>query len=99
MKSKAKKRFAFWRYDQFPYCLGAEIDKVEKNNIVEPPNYGGYRFKAFKIMDYEKGKELKEKLEALKEERQSVIDTLEKGYESRLKELIRIPSWSEVNDS
>lgn len=54
--------FAFWRYDQYPYVLGAPVTKMDDEGRVYAPSYQGW-FTPIKIVPLKKGKEL---LDALK---------------------------------
>jgi hypothetical protein len=71
------KLFAFWRYDTFPYVLGAEITKMKDGGQVQPVGYGGGYVVPIKILPLAAGKSLWDRLKQL----QSNYD----GEQSRLK--------------
>lgn len=60
---KVSGMFAFWRYDQYPYVLGGEIDMMDDEGLVRVPSYGNAWFQPIKLVPIKKGKEL---LEAMK---------------------------------
>jgi len=36
--------FAFWKYDCFPYILGAKIKYLYSDGMIEPEGYPGFKF-------------------------------------------------------
>jgi hypothetical protein len=54
--------FAFWRYDLYPYVLGAPITAMDNDGKVYVPSYQGWVV-PFKLMPLKKGRDL---LDALK---------------------------------
>ena len=87
---KKDKEFAFWRYDQFPYVLGAEVlDKKEEFGklCIEAKGYETYRFYPLIVMPLDEGLLLQKKLDSLEEEREQTLDSIYKGFKARLKEI------------
>jgi len=52
---------AFWKYDQFPYILGAEITKLNDEGLVYSPSYMGW-FKPKAILPYDTGVKIRNSL-------------------------------------
>mgnify|MGYP001564615327 CR=1 FL=1 len=73
MKEKDKK-FAFWKYDLFPYILGGEIKLIKDNGWVEIKGYDGFCFRQIKIVSLKEGLEIYNKLEELKNKRQDMLE-------------------------
>ena len=59
--------FAFWKYDQFPYLLGGNVEKVFENGLVKIKEYNS-TFRPVLILPKENGEMLKAKLEDLRAE-------------------------------
>lgn len=67
---EVKGLFAFWRYDLYPYVLGAEIDAMTDKGSVHAPSYSrsyadGW-FTPIKVMPAKAGKALRDKIEQLR---------------------------------
>ena len=60
-----KKLFAFWRYDQFPYVLGAEIEYINDDGFVRAKGFGGMMFRPIKIVPIAAGEQINAKLKKL----------------------------------
>ncbi len=59
--------FAFWRYDQFPYVLGAEVTRMDDKGNTYAPSYQSW-FRPIKIMPTKAGKTLLAKIEQMRAE-------------------------------
>lgn len=81
--------YVFWRYDQFPYCLGGCPSQF-KGELAYIPSYQSY-FKPFLVTDKEYGAELKLKLDILEDERLTELKAVQNKYEEKLRNLIKIP--------
>jgi hypothetical protein len=81
------KMFAFWRYDQFPYILGAEVVKMRDNGMVETTGYQGFLFKPIKILPRKAGEALHEKLKALTSEHRAAMDKLNEDFRAKVREV------------
>lgn len=71
--------FAFWRYDQYPFVLGAPVTEMDDEGKVYVPNYQGW-VKPLKLMPLKKGKELLEALkgaEGLERQRKAALEKFE----------------------
>lgn len=79
--------YAFWSYPQFPYLIGAEIDRQD-GMVVYPKNYGGHCFRASFFLPHDLGIELKGKLSLLKGEMEDEEDKLYKKYKDKLSETL-----------
>lgn len=82
-----QKLFAFWEYSSYPYVLGAEIENMLPDGFINAKGYGGYSFKPIKILPLKEGKELKVKLDNLKEEYDKAEKDLRKVYNKKLMEV------------
>lgn len=54
--------FAIWHYDTFPYCLGDEVEELKSGGWVRVKNYGGACYKYLKLLPYNEGKELLDRI-------------------------------------
>jgi hypothetical protein len=57
--------YAFWRYSCFPFVLGGEVLEVRDDGLVKVKNYGGATFRPIKILPYDAGRQLWERLRDL----------------------------------
>jgi hypothetical protein len=73
------KLMAFWRYDQYPYVLGGEVEDFASKGNVKIKGYDGFVINPIVIYQYEEGKAIKDKLESLAYE-----------YHQKRKELLEI---------
>ena len=82
----SKKAYAFWRYDNFPFVLGGETtgDKLNKDGKIYVNNYSGYIQPDVAVVSFEKGQQVKEKLNILTKRR---LDALKKVEDTFKKEL------------
>lgn len=62
---EVKGLFAFWRYDLYPYVLGAEIDAMTEEGSVYAPSYQSW-FRPIKIMPLKAGKAFSDRLEQMR---------------------------------
>ncbi len=83
------RKFAFWRYDLFPFVLGAEIIKKFDNETVEARGYEGYSVAPIKIVSYEKGLEIKSELDNLKKKRLETLEIIGEFFENRLNKIMK----------
>lgn len=72
----------FWAYDQFPFVL-ADRGFMRDDGLAFVPSYNAC-FQPTRTMPLKEGRWLWQQIEALRKERQTVLDTLEKGYRIRL---------------
>lgn len=59
------KLFAFWKYDLFPYILGAPVIELMSNGRVKVEGYQGVTFNPIKLLPLLPGKELYIKIKYL----------------------------------
>lgn len=100
-KAKTKiKRYAFWKYDLFPYMLAGVIsDRCKKTwpgtDHYTIESYGpGHYCKPFLIVRGEKGAKLKESIENLRAEYKSAKTDLYYNFKNRLREMN--PKFKEI---
>lgn len=79
--------YAFWRYDLYPYILGAPVEKIEDNGTVIPPSYGGFRYKPFFVTSFKNGVALKAQLENLTLLQKEAINAVNADFGARLDDL------------
>ncbi len=89
---EVKGLFAFWRYDLYPYVLGAEIDAMTEKGSVHAPSYGksyasGW-FTPIKVMPIKAGKALKARIEQLHAEHAAARALLEASWNKTLFDLL-----------
>ncbi len=61
-KENNMKLYAFWENDTPPYLIGGEVEKILEDGWITSKNFVGYKFKPVKIVSFDVGLELKEKL-------------------------------------
>jgi hypothetical protein len=83
-----QKLMAFWKYDLFPYFLSGEIAKIHDDGFVEPTAYGGMRFRLLKVLPFEVGQSLKDKIDKIVVEDQRSRDELRKNSLRRIADLM-----------
>lgn len=90
MKTKNEKvtgLFAFWRYDSYPYVLGAEISMMSEKGSVYAPSYQGW-FKPIKVMPAKAGLALLDKLEKMRADHREATHLLNATWNGTLFELM-----------
>jgi len=84
--------YGFWKHDLFPYCLGGEIVKFDKDGTIETKGYGkGLSFKPLLIVPKEEGMRLNLLLDEIKQRRSQELDDLNKRFAADVGDIIRIP--------
>lgn len=78
-----EKRYAFWKYDLFPYLLSGEVGELFEGGIVKPTNYSGHRFHYTAIINGDAGKQLGKDLERLREEHRQATAKLNADFKAR----------------
>lgn len=81
-----KKLYAFWKYDCYPYLLGAPVVEFRDDGFITAEGYRGCRFKPIKILPLEAGKALKAKLDALEQEYNEQQRALHETFRKRARE-------------
>ena len=82
-------KYVFWKYDTFPYCLWAVLDRVRKNGDFEPKGYKPFYFEKeylICILPEKKADLLINKLTALKNARNSFLEFVNKEARDAIKE-------------
>lgn len=86
MATKKQRLYAFWKYDGYPYILGAEVIQFFENGSVECVGYAGYAFKPVKILPLKQGAILKEKLRQLEKDRQKAKAQFDNEWDTKAQE-------------
>lgn len=73
----------FWAYDQFPFVL-ASRGFIRDDGTAFVPSYAR-AFRPLKVMSMKDGKQFKDQLDALEEERKKVLESLENGWRVRVR--------------
>jgi hypothetical protein len=76
--------FAFWRYDRYPYVLGAVVTGVHDDGSISAAGYQTMRFKPLLLLPLVAGQSLKKKLAGLEQEREKAAQAFAKEWNSRL---------------
>jgi hypothetical protein len=79
--------FAFWRYDLYPYVLGAPITRMDDNGNAFAPSYQAW-FHPIKIMPLEAGKALGARLEQMRAEHRAARALLDTEWNKALFDLL-----------
>lgn len=91
--SASKRRYFFWKYDQYPYLLGGPGVRLP-NGRVETENYGrGFLFKPCYEFSLKDGRRFHDALKQLEAEHNKAISDVEDLYKRRLCEL-RNEAWA-----
>ncbi len=93
-KIPAKKYFAFWNHDLFPFILGGRVTKIyakerEGMPMVHTYEYGSSLCYGRYFTTKEKGEQLKKDLASLKRNRADEIDAIDRIYRLRLDETLK----------
>lgn len=84
--------YAFWKYDQFPYCRWGEIDRwVEDKVGIKSYGYG-FLFKPFLILPKEAALVKINAMDALTFDYAITKNLAKADYDHRLTKVISIPS-------
>ena len=81
--------YAFWEYDQFPYVLGAEVVEFQGEQV-KVKGYQNYLFSPVKIVDAETGKRMQAELQALKNERDALLKSIQEEYSSKAQNILSL---------
>ena len=87
------KVYGFWHYDKFPYVLGATgrvIREGHAEGCFHADGYGGAAFANPKIVSLKKGKEIKQKLDALEGLHNAVTDGIFSSFMRARSKIIRL---------
>lgn len=87
MAKKKITHFVFWRYDQFPYVLGA-MAALQDDGSYYVETYTMTIHKPLAIFTPKEGGELLERLNKLGSERQNTLASIHEGFYARLKEIL-----------
>jgi hypothetical protein len=76
---KATDLFAFWRYDLFPYVLGAPVMEMNEIGWIKAQGYGGRWFKPTKLLPLEAGWKLRKQLMQLEHDQRQKLHEFHLG--------------------
>lgn len=73
--------FAFWKYDTYPYVLGAEVVEIKDSGRIVAKGYEGYAsFKPILLLPLKEGEKRWAELKKLREEYKQQSEELRKLY-------------------
>lgn len=75
-----QKLFAFWKYDIYPYVLGAYVIAFHDDGSVEVDGYQGMRFLPIKILPYVAGEKLWTHLKELQTQHNAALKEFNKTW-------------------
>ncbi len=93
MASVPRTHYVFWRYDKYPHLLGGIATKFRGGATKEPTAFisaYGRRFHYKFLLPHKKGKGLLKALEELRDMKRAAYETVDREYEWRLAECMRI---------
>jgi len=85
---KLRTLYAFWKYDQFPYRIGAAIQSVDDAGCtINPKGYSrNDKFRARYVLSRTGGEKVAKQLNQLVAERQAALEAIEAKFAKRLEE-------------
>lgn len=85
-RKKQPDRYAFWRYDQFPYWVGGKItsEPRKKDGKVQVEGYGLYWWQPRIVLEGNQGKAALRKLQKMKEGYGSAAYDLKSKWKQQL---------------
>jgi hypothetical protein len=84
---KATDLFAFWRYDLFPYVLGAPVTEMDEIGWIRAKGYNGRWFKPTKLLPLADGKELWKRILKVQEHQRQKLHEFHLGQLHLLEEV------------
>lgn len=78
---------AFWKYDQFPFCLHSPVASEESDGRVRISGYGGMLVKPFAYLPDVQGEKVSADLDALKAEYEAKKSELLAEYKAKAKQV------------
>lgn len=75
----------FWRYDLFPFVLGAP-GTLQDDGTAFVPSFQG-NFRPIHIMPVKEGREMLDRIKALAHEQETALTAVRAGFHARLKEV------------
>lgn len=78
-----EKRYAFWKYDLFPFFLSGEVEELLDDGTVKTTGYSSYRFHYTAIVSGAAGLQLKQGLKALELEHRQATAKLDADFKAR----------------
>ena len=76
--------WAVWKYDQFPFYLCEEVDRIDADGYVRAKGYRGNRFKAVTLLHGERGQKLKDYLTAARNQHRAIKEAAETAMREAL---------------
>jgi hypothetical protein len=78
--------FAFWKYGTFPYVLGGEVERFGEGGLVYIKSYQSW-FRPVRVMLYEEGARLWEKLSSLRRSHDREIKAIREANKAEAEKL------------
>ena len=80
-------KYAFWKYDIFPYVLSGEIEKELEDGLVQIVGYTGMVFQPFLVLPEKPGKELRKELQTAIFCHDTCIGAINNQYDTQIQDL------------
>lgn len=84
--------YAFWKFEQPPYCLGGGINTIRDDGRVTVDGYGVMAFKPFLIVPYDAGLKIADKLEGIARDYGDEVAALHEKCQDAILKVIDIPN-------
>jgi hypothetical protein len=81
--------YVFWKYDVYPFILGAPLVRLLDNGHAVPEGYGGRSFKPKLIVPKKRGVQLHALLKGLELEYRDALRLLAQEWNERIPEELR----------
>jgi len=78
------KRYAFWKYDLFPFMLGTEVLRTRENGDIEPKGYNGFWFKPALVLSLKEGRALHRELKLIAAQHNAATLRVSRRFDKKL---------------
>jgi hypothetical protein len=76
--------YMFWAYDQFPFLLGAKVQKILPSGFVAPEGYGNYAFRPLLLLPEKEALELLGKIKAIEAEYNKAHNEMQRAFRAQI---------------
>lgn len=84
----SQRLWAFWRYDTFPYMLGAPVKEVLEDGWVTVEGYTGMKFRPIKLLPLKQGEKQWAKVSDLRSAHQETVRKLKREFNAKVQEVV-----------
>ena len=82
------RRYAFWKYDQFPFWLGGQIEDTNANGNVSIRGYGNLYFSPEFILSGDRGEKLVRNFKTIDAQFRSLRNSLAEMFNEKVSKMI-----------